>query len=207
MTLLYKTGCFFSSYLFRLFYKHKVYGLENIPKGAALIAANHLSYLDTPLLAVSCPEEAAFLAKNSLFQWFLFGWLIRQLNAYPLSGTASDHGSIKTIYSLLKNQMKVAMFPEGIRSSNGKLNAIKPGIAAIAIHAQVPIIPTYIHGTFEIWPPRKTFPKLWGRTAIAFGRPIYPQQFQHLDKKAAKQAITDAIRDELICLRAWYESK
>jgi 1-acyl-sn-glycerol-3-phosphate acyltransferase len=204
MSFLYKIGrlCFYS--LFTFIYRHKTYGQENLPQGAAIIAPNHQSYYDPPLLGFSCPEEIFYLARNSLFKRPLLGPIIRLLNAYPLSGSSSDRGSIKSIQSLLSREKKVVIFPEGIRSSNGQLSQIKPGIALLAFRSHAPIVPVYIHGTFDIWPRNRIFPKLWGKTACVFGHPFYPDQFSHLEKKKAQQILGDVLSEKIALLREWY---
>ena len=186
---MYKTINFFFYFLFYLLYRHKTYGQENLPDGAAIIAPNHQSYYDPPIIGFSCPEEIFYLARDSLFKRPLLGPLIRLLNAYPLSGSSLDRSSIKSIQSLLLKQKKVVIFPEGIRSSDGHLSPIKPGIALLAFRSHAPIIPVYIHGTFDIWSRHRRFPKLWGKTACVFGHPFYPDQFAHLEKKKLKRLL------------------
>lgn len=204
MKLVYKIINFFFYSLFYILYRHKIYGQENLPSGAVIIAPNHQSYYDPPLIGLSCSEEIFYLARDSLFRRPLLGPLIRLLNAYPLSGSALDRGSIKSIQSLLMKQKKVVIFPEGIRSADGHLASIKPGIALLAFRSHVPIIPVYIHGTFDIWPRHKKFPKLWGKTACVFGHPFYPDQFAHLGKKEAQKALADTLTEKISLLRSWY---
>ena len=204
MTLFYKVGRFFFYGLFRFLYRHEIYGQENLPKGAAIIAPNHQSYYDPPLIGVSCPGEIFYLARESLFRRPILGRLIRQLNAYPISGRSSDRSSIKVIDTLLANQKKVVIFPEGIRSITDNLLQIKPGIALLAFRSHAPIVPVYIHGTLDLWPRDKTFPKLWGKTACVFGPPLYPDQFKHLEKKEAQLALANALKEKIAQLRNWY---
>lgn len=204
MTFLYKVWRLMFNGLFRLFYRHRVYGQENLPSGAAIIAPNHQSYYDPPLIGISCPCEIYYLARGSLFRWPIFGWLIRRLNAYPLSGTSSDHESIKAVYALLSRNKKVVMFPEGVRTVDGCLSQIKKGIVHIAFRSQAPIVPTYIHGTFEIWHRHWIFPKLWGKTACVFGHPLLPSSYDHMDKSEATDALTTELKEEILKLRDWY---
>lgn len=182
---------------FKILYRHKTFGSENVPNGRAIIAPNHVSFYDPPLIGISCPEEVHFLAKDVLFEGPILGPIIRQLNAFPVSGNAGDLKTIKSLVQLLLSDEKVIIFPEGIRTYDGKLGPIKPGIARIAIRADAPIVPTFIHGTYEIWPRQNSYPKLWGHTLCAFGPPIYPENYQHLEKKEAQQAIADDIKKSL----------
>ena len=81
--LLYKLVTFVVFWLFRILYRHKIYGTHNFYPGAAILAGNHVSFLDPPLLSISTPQEVHFLARQTLFNKPLFGTLIRNLNAHP----------------------------------------------------------------------------------------------------------------------------
>ena len=190
---------------FRLFHRHSVYGIENIVKGQAIIAPNHASYFDPPLVCASCPEEISFLAKKTLFSLFFFGSLIKKLNAYPVSGTPGDHGSLKLIYKLLSEKKKVVIFAEGFRSHEGQLNPIKQGIGMIALRSQAPIIPCYIYGTFHVWNRYRRYPRLFGKTACVFGKPIYWDNYKHMEKKAAQEAIIQRLTESITELKTEYE--
>src|SRR5262249_28405392 len=90
LSWLYRLILFLTWVFFKVLYRHKVYGLEHFYEGSAIIAANHVSLYDPPVLAISWPQEVHFLARESLFKHAIFGWLIRKLNAHPVSGEASD---------------------------------------------------------------------------------------------------------------------
>ena len=192
--------------VFVVFYRHKTYGLEHIPKGSGIIAPNHISFFDPPLVGISCPEEVSFLAKESLLTNPVLGPVLRNLNTYPVSGAEANLSSIKTVCQLLEQDKKVVIFPEGERALDGKLTDVKPGIAILSLRTNAPIIPTFIHGTYEIWPRGQFFPKPWGKTVCAFGSPIYPKNFQNLEKREARTAIADAIRESIHNLREWYHA-
>lgn len=205
MILFMKPLYFVTHYLFRGYFrflhKHKIFGYENIPAGGAIIAPNHVSFYDPPIISASCKEEAYFLARGSLFNNRFFSWLIRNLNAYPVSGTSQDRASLKLVCDFLEQKKKVVVFPEGVRSYNGKLAPIKSGIGMLAMRSKCPIIPTYIHGTYEVWDRSRKYPKLWGQTAVYYGKPIYWDDFAHLEKKEALEQITQAVADGIEELR------
>lgn len=178
-------------------YHLKVEGYENLPKGGCIIAPNHTSFLDPPLLAASLPHEIHYLARSTLFQNRLLRWLISRLNALPVSGNAQDARLLKQVYKLLRRGEKVVIFPEGFRSADGTLKPLEKGAALIGWKIGCPIVPAYIEGTFEIWPRSKKFPKLWGHTRCIFGQPIDPSQFSSLDKKEALKQITETLEKSL----------
>lgn len=205
MHFLYRFVLFLAWSFCRLFYRHRAYGHEHFFEGGALIASNHTSFLDPILLSISWPEEVHFLARESLFKAGGFGAFIRALNAHPVSGGASDVAVFRAISTLLKEGKKVILFPEGTRSKENKLGPIKPGISMLISRSNAAILPTYIHGSYEVWNRKMKLPKLWGKTACIFGTPIYYSDFAHLDKREAQEAIAAKLSLSIDQLRAWYE--
>ncbi len=204
-SLLYRIVIATVKFYFTIFYRHRVYGLEHFCKGSAIIAPNHLSFLDPPVIAISAPQEVHFLARATLFKPAWFGRFIAAVNTHPVSGNAGDVKVFKEIGAILKEGNKVILFPEGTRSYEDRLGTIKPGIALLLARAECVIIPAYIKGTFEIWGRERRFPKLWGRTACVFGRPIQWSMFSHLEKKQAQQALAVSLTKAIEALRLWYE--
>lgn len=194
------------SVFFKLFYRHKVYGLEHIKIGRGIIAPNHTSFFDPPIVAASWPGEASFLARKSLFDSPIFGCLIRQLNAHPIDAAAHDLASLKLMCHLLAENKTLVIFPEGKRSYDGKLGTIKSGIGMLAMRCQSPIIPVYLSGVYEVWNRYQRFPKLTGRTACIFGSPIEWETFQHLKKKEAQEAMAVAVKEAIEKLEIWYKN-
>jgi len=205
MSWLYRAILFFAWCFFKCLYRHKIYGLEHFYKDAAIIAGNHSSFYDPPILAISWPEEVHFLAREGLFKNPLFATLIRKLNAHPVSGDAGDIGVFKSICTLLASGKKIILFPEGTRGDKECLGELKPGIAMLVARSKSAVIPAYIHGTFSIWSRFRKFPKLCGRTACVYGSPILWAQFAHLDKREAQKALTEKLRSSIEALRTWYE--
>jgi 1-acyl-sn-glycerol-3-phosphate acyltransferase len=190
--------------IFSILYRHKIYGKEHLPPGRALIAPNHTSFYDPPIIAISCQEEIAFLARKSLFSKTL-GPLIRKLNAYPVTGTSQDLNSFKLICWLLNENKKVVIFPEGSRSQTGELGSIKSGIGMLAMRGHSPIIPAYIHGSYNVWNRTRCFPKIFGKTACVFGSPIHWEDFNHLGKKESQEAIAETLKHAIQNLKKWYD--
>jgi 1-acyl-sn-glycerol-3-phosphate acyltransferase len=201
MHLFYRFVQFSVRCIFKFFYKHKTFGEENLPEGAALLAANHASFFDPPIVAASTPYEVHFLARRSLFRFPPFRYLISKLNAHPITGSAQDASSFRVISDLLNQGEKVVLFAEGYRTFDGTLQPVKQGVALLAWRCQCPIVPVYICGSFDVWPRQRRFPKLFGKTACLFGKPIDPKQFAHLEKKEAQQALTSALQESLRSLQ------
>ena len=204
MRPLYRMVLCFATGIFRLLYRHEVFGLEHYIKRAAIIAPNHTSFWDPPLVAISWPKEVHFLARESLFRNPLFGGFIRKLNSHPVSGDVGDVTVFKTIIQLLKEGKQLILFPEGGRTL-GELGDIKPGTGMLVIRTGAAIIPTYIYGASKIWGKKRKFPKLSGKTAVVFGTPILAESFAHLGKKEAHLAISGQLRTSILNLKEWYE--
>lgn len=190
--------------IFKIFYRLKVYGREHYIKGGAILACNHISYLDPPIVAVASPERIHFLARETLFR-SLFGRFITAFNAHPVQGDGSNFKVMKMICELLKKGFKVLLFPEGTRSEDNKIRKIKPGVALLLSRSKTAIIPVYIYGTFKIWPRNRKFPRLFGQTAVIFGSPIEWKDYVEVDKKQVQEQITARLSDALEALRVWHE--
>jgi len=192
---------FFAKTLLKIFYRLKICGVENIPVGSAFIASNHVSFFDPPVVAASCPYEINFLARASLFRNRFFGFLIRKLNAHPIGISASDRKTFKVTFDLLKESQKVLIFPEGERSRTEEIAEVKSGIGFLAWKSKAPIVPTFIEGTFRAWPRFKKYPSLFKKITCTFGKPIYIQDFSHLDRDQAIKEISQKTKEALIELK------
>ncbi|GAB5412302.1 MAG: hypothetical protein ChlgKO_14160 [Chlamydiales bacterium] len=205
MGLFYRCVIFTIYFFFRFFYRHKIYGLEHYFKGGAIIAPNHVSFLDPMIVPASWPEEVHSLARASLFRNPIFSFLIRKLNSHPVKGDAADVAVIKRIGGLLKSGKKVILFPEGTRSMKNELQEIKPGIGLIVVRSQTAIIPAYVAGTYKALGRGKRFPKLFGKTACVFGSAIHYKTYASMPKKQAMEEITQKLKTAMEELRTWYE--
>ena len=131
----------------------KVYGLEHMPRrGGLLIVSNHQSYLDPVVLASKTPRPLSFLAKSELFEVPGFGWLIRNLNAFPVRQGEGDVGAVRETIRRLQEGHALNMFPEGSRSDDGEIAPMQSGIGLIVRRAGVPVLPAAIVGSFAAWP-------------------------------------------------------
>lgn len=180
-----------------VFQNVKVYNVTNVPlSGGVLLLSNHQSFVDPAFIASKLPRKLSFLARSGLFDPILFGWLIRQLNAFPVKQGKGDVGAMKQSIALLQQGKALLMFPEGQRTSNGKMQEIAPGAALIVKRARVPIVPVAIEGAFDVWPKHRLFPRT-GKVRINFGPPVL---LHHLESRAIVPEIDRLIRgllDEL----------
>jgi 1-acyl-sn-glycerol-3-phosphate acyltransferase len=150
--------------------------LRGIPgRGPVILAANHESYLDPPLVGMAFPGGLRFIAWDQLFNSRIFSFLIRSLGAVPVSheNKASAAGLLRQVMGFLDGGHSVLIFPEGERSPDGSLQPLEGGVTLMALKTGVPIVPVWIDGTFEAYPLQNRFPRP-GKVAITFGEPIFP---------------------------------
>ena len=145
--------------LLRLLFRPRVSGLEHIPlTGGAIVAANHVSFLDPLLLPLVVPRRVMFLAKMKYIDKPLLRWFLRAVGVIPVAtdepggipgaaGAAGAAGAVAAGVRAVRDGRLVGIFPEGTRSPDGRLHRGKTGVARIAIQAGVPVIPAGITGT------------------------------------------------------------
>jgi 1-acyl-sn-glycerol-3-phosphate acyltransferase len=182
--------------VYTILYHHKVeweFDVQELP-GAAIVAPNHVSYLDPQLVSGSWPGDLHFFAGKRLFDNFFMNMLLRGLCCHPVE-KGKELATIRAALELLKQGNKVVVFPEGTRSEDGVLRPLRSGVAFLAIQSQCPIIPCYVGGTFDAWPKSKKWPHLQGRTICRFGKPIWPKDAEGktLSKEALNNALFEAI--------------
>ncbi|MBI2104835.1 MAG: 1-acyl-sn-glycerol-3-phosphate acyltransferase, partial [Candidatus Omnitrophica bacterium] len=157
---------------FRVGFGLEVVGQEHVPKrGAFLVASNHVSYLDPPLIGVACPRRLRFMARADLFRHLLLGAFLRGVHAIPLKREAGDIAAFRAALAALRGGAGVAIFPEGGRQLSGTPGAPKRGVGLLADAARVPVIPALVQGTFQALPPHERRLRR-AKIRVAFGEPI-----------------------------------
>ena len=139
--------------LFRLSGGITIKGRENLPySGAYIVAANHVSHIDPPVVGAALPRPAYFMAKAELFSAGLFGRTIPWVGAYPVKRGVADRAAIKRTLDLLAGGEIVVIFPEGTRRPVGDLGEAESGFGWVASKTDVPIIPIGIVGSADLFP-------------------------------------------------------
>lgn len=190
--------------VFRLFYRFKIYGKENLTPGGGIVASNHVSFLDPPILSVGASwTEVHFLARESLFKVPFLKNIIRALNTHPLRGGIGDVNVLKTVERLIQKQQKIIMFPEGTRSKDGNLQPFKKGVGNIIIRTCSTVYPVYIDGAFSAWSRNQKFPRPFKTIRIVFGQPIYGSKYALMERKAAQELLTQDLEKSIRALHMW----
>jgi 1-acyl-sn-glycerol-3-phosphate acyltransferase len=137
--------------ILRVLLSRDVRGREHLPKsGPFILASNHGSFWDPPVLATSVTRELHFLAKSTLFDVPVFGALIRSVNALPIRRGTMDLAGLTRAKESLARGGALLLFPEGGRMKDGRLHPARPGLGLIEEQARVPIVPVYVSGTNHI---------------------------------------------------------
>jgi 1-acyl-sn-glycerol-3-phosphate acyltransferase len=157
---------------------------EPLPsRGGLLVISSHQSHLDPLLLGLATDRRLSSMARSTLFRTQPLGFMITALDAVPVDREASALAGMKTVIERLKRGAAVIVFPEGTRTSTGRLGEIKAGFSILARRAGVPIVPVAIVGAFECWPRTRRCPRP-GRIRLEFGRVIRPAEIATLDDAA-----------------------
>ena len=193
--------------IFKIFYHVKIYGKKNLPKGGALIAANHASYYDPPLLGVAIyPRHINYMARDSLFSHPIGGWFMRHLGCHPVKRGKGNAAIFKLIPELVKQGKLAVIFPEGTRTKDGNLQPGQPGAGLLVQRSHCPVVPTYIHGTYEAWNIHMKKARYKGKMSVTFGKPLTFEHLAHLDKKEQQKQIAKEIMDAIVVLKQEVES-
>ena len=129
----------------------RVTGRSNVPaRGGVLLAPNHISDIDPPVVNLSLFRPLWFMAKSELFDIKVLGSLIRFSQAFPVERGGADRAALRHAEQLLKNDQAVVVFPEGRLSPGGELQPLLPGVTLLALRAGVPVIPVGIHGSNKV---------------------------------------------------------
>jgi len=198
---LYRSGWVLVRSFARLVWRLEVQGEANVPlEGGVIIASNHLSLLDPPLIGCACPRELRFLAKAELFRHGLFAKLIRRLGAFPVERGTADVGAIKTALQFLNDGRAVIIFIEGTRGTGEHLLPPTPGVTLLARQSGAPVVPTAIVGTDRAWRKGAKLPRC-AQVKVAFGEPVrYQEVFGARTDRAARDAFSELIMERIEAL-------
>ncbi|HEX3468297.1 MAG TPA: lysophospholipid acyltransferase family protein [Candidatus Elarobacter sp.] len=149
---------------FRLLFRFRVAGAQNVPRdGGVIIAANHVSNLDPPLLGCAAPRPISYMAKKQLFAIPVLGFVISHLNAFSVDREAGGTAALRASLRMLKEGRCVGIFPEGGRNLTGT-NELKAGAAFLAAASGAPVVPAAIVGSRRLRPGRPV--------TVVFGEPF-----------------------------------
>ncbi|MCK4532403.1 1-acyl-sn-glycerol-3-phosphate acyltransferase [bacterium] len=162
----------------------KTYGRKNFPqKGKVIIAPNHTSYLDPPIVGVAVRRKIYSLAKKELFRVSLFGKTLKAINVIPIKRGGASGSSLKKVIDYLNSGEGVVVFPEGTRSKDGKLGKAKRGIGLLVVKAKAPVLPVLVEYNNSCFN--------FKSVKVKFGKLLYYNDFP--ENKESYEAISNDI--------------
>lgn len=173
MNLIYNISYTLSRWLATVFFSYRVHGRHHIPEeGGVILAANHTSFFDPPLVGVASHRAVCYLARKTLLEWPILGPIFPSLNVIPVDRDGNDRSALKSIIRKLGEGEGVVLFPEGTRSKDGNLQKSQPGIGLIVAKSLVPVVPVRVFGAYEAFP--KGAKKIQSSCIdVCFGAPLY----------------------------------
>jgi 1-acyl-sn-glycerol-3-phosphate acyltransferase len=159
--------------IYEMWFRGEVVGTENFPReGPFLIASNHASHLDPPLVGCQVARQMRFFARKTLWSNRVTSWWLDRVETIPVERDSVDVGAIKRVLQALKENRAVVLFPEGTRSRDGHLQKPKAGVGLMACKSGVPVVPCRVYGSFGAFGKGSSIPRLGTAVTIVFGPPI-----------------------------------
>jgi 1-acyl-sn-glycerol-3-phosphate acyltransferase len=178
-----------------------VYNPERVPlKGPVILAANHQSFLDPPLVGAGLRRDINYLARESLFRFPVVGWVLRNWNSVPVDREGGGARGLKAILDRLLDGGAIILFPEGTRTRDGKFQPARSGIGLTVIKSKAPVVPVRVFGTYEAYGPSMRWPKP-RRVGVKYGKPLYFESLRAEAKQCSKErlkAIYQQVANEIM---------
>ena len=200
MTPLYRLGHTLCTAVAELAFRLKIYGRENlIEEGPAILASNHASFLDPPLVGVACRNEIFYLARKTLFEKPVIGPLLPRLNCIPIDRDRGDVAAVRAILRLLKEGKRTLVFPEGTRSKDGNLQPARGGLGLIIAKSLAPVVPIRVFGSFDALP--RSGGVHFCQVTLVVGKPlVFTKADLGTDERSAYQALSDRVMSAIAAL-------
>ncbi|HNQ88240.1 MAG TPA: lysophospholipid acyltransferase family protein [Verrucomicrobiota bacterium] len=153
-------------------FRLRVCNAERVPAtGPVILAANHASYFDPPLIGASLRRPLHYLARNSLFRHPASNWLLRSINCVPVDREGGGAAGLKAIFERLQAGAAILLFPEGTRTPDGTLHRARAGVGLAIIKSTCSVIPVRVFGTYEAYGRHHRVPRP-RPLVVKFGPPV-----------------------------------
>jgi 1-acyl-sn-glycerol-3-phosphate acyltransferase len=177
-------------------YKIVIDGMPNVPvRGPAIVAANHLSFLDSFFIPLVIPRRVTYLAKAEYWDTWKTRWFFEAVGQIPVrrQDSAKAQGALEAGKKVLENSGLLGIYPEGTRSPDGRLYKGKTGVARMAAETGVPVIPVGLVGTDRVMPRERKLPKFGGSVGVRFGAPMRISAKEAEEDPLALRSFTDEL--------------
>jgi 1-acyl-sn-glycerol-3-phosphate acyltransferase len=195
MKALYFLGWSFFRFYFRVYHRSEVYGAENVPAaGPVILASNHASFLDPPLVGAATTREINYMARETLFRFPVLGSILRGVNAVPVDREGGGAAGLRAILDRLLGGGGIILFPEGTRSSDGELQKAKSGIGLTVMKSQAPVVPVRVFGTFQALNRQQRIPRPH-KVVVRFGKSIDFTAFRKEAETCSKRRVKEIYQE------------
>lgn len=177
-----------------LFFRLRIEGRENVPRGGAyILAGNHQSFLDPVFCGVGIRRRLCYVARDSLFRFKPFGRLLRSLNVIPIGRDKADIAAMRMIIDRLRQGEAVCLYPEGTRTLDGRIEAFKPGFGLLCRRSKAAVVPVLVDGGFECWPRNRKLPSP-GVITVTFGEILPADQVLTMTNEELADHLSHTLR-------------
>jgi 1-acyl-sn-glycerol-3-phosphate acyltransferase len=181
--------------MYATYFRWRVFNPERVPlKGPVILASNHASYLDPPLVGSGLKRGINYLARDTLFRFPGIGWLLRQWNSVPVDREGGGAAGLKAILDRLLDGGAIILFPEGTRTRDGKLQPARSGIGLTVIKSTAVVVPARVFGTFEAYGRHVKYPKPH-RVAVKYGRPMLFEKLRAEARTCSKARLKEIYQE------------
>jgi 1-acyl-sn-glycerol-3-phosphate acyltransferase len=210
MNLSYRIGWNLFRAVYATYFRWRVFNPERVPlTGGVILASNHASFLDPPLVGAGLKRDINYLARESLFRFPGIGALLRSWNSVPVDRDGGGAAGLREILNRLLAGGGIILFPEGTRTKDGKLQPARSGIGLTVIKSSVPVVPVRTFGTFEAFGRNHKFPRPV-RVAVKYGEPMRFEKLRAEAKacdKSRLKEIYQEVADEIMAAIAKLEPR
>jgi 1-acyl-sn-glycerol-3-phosphate acyltransferase len=210
MGISYRAGWVLFRVVFATYFRWRYFNPERVPiSGPVILASNHASFIDPPLVGAALPRPLSYLARDTLFRFPVVRSLLHSWNAVPVDRDGAGASGVRNILGALNRGSAIIIFPEGTRTRDGKLQTARSGIGLLVVKSEAPVVPVRVFGTFEAYGRHVGVPRPWPM-AVKFGKPLALESLRAEAATCGKarvkevyQEIADEIMDAIAALQPW----
>jgi len=208
MNSVYHLGWSLFRVMYATYFRWRVFNPERVPlTGPVILASNHASFLDPPLVGSGLHRGINYLARESLFRYPGVGWLLRKWNSVPVDRDGGGAAGLKAILDRLLAGGAIILFPEGTRTKDGSLQPARSGIGLTAIKSSAVVVPVRVFGTYEAYGRHIKIPRPH-QVSVKYGRPMMFEKLRAEAKtctKARLKEIYEEVANEIMAAIAKLE--
>ena len=209
MTFCYAAGWRFFRFYFSIYHRFRVFNVERVPlQGPVILASNHASYIDPPLVGAGVRRQISYLARESIFRVPVLALILRSWEVVPVDRDGGTGRGLKAILDRLACGGAIILFPEGTRSRHGELNPARSGVGLTVIKSTAPVVPARVFGTYQAYGAQMLVPRP-RPLAVKYGRPLLFEALRAEAQTCSKprlkeiyQLVADQIMAEIASLES-----